>query len=79
MSNTTDEYPCFETSAEALVYIYRKYGEDILLGQKLGAYLTDYAPELSPNVMKLIKSFYTSGISDLLRKAAKGSDDDRLR
>lgn len=78
MSNTTEDYPCFETSAEALVYIYRKYGEDILLGQKLGAYLADYAPELSPNVMKLIKSFYTSGISDLLRKAAKGSDDDRL-
>ena len=42
MSNTTEDYPCFETSAEALVYIYRKYGEDILLGQKLGAYLADY-------------------------------------
>ena len=76
--NFSDEFKTFDTFSEALGFIYRKYGAEILLGKKLSAYLADYAPDISVNERQLIKSFYERGISDLLRKALNGSEDDKL-
>lgn len=76
--NFSDEYITFDTSSEALIFIYKKYGAEILLGKKLSAYLADYVPDISTKERLLIKSFYERGISDLFRKALNGSDDDKL-
>jgi len=46
-----------ETSKEALMAIYKKFGSDVLLG-KLNAYIADFAPSLSTANKRLVNSVY---------------------
>lgn len=67
----------FTTSAEALGFVYRKYGAEVLLDKKLSAYISDYAPDLSDEIKWLIKTFYDVGASDSIKAGINGSVDDR--
>lgn len=73
-----NEFKVFDTSAEALIFINKKFGTDLLLSSKLNAYLSDYAPDLPDSDKRLIKMFYELGASDILRKSINGSEDDKL-
>lgn len=68
----------FTTSAEALGFVYRKYGAEVLLDKKLSAYISDYAPDLSDEIKWLIKTFYDVGASDSIKAGINGSVDDRM-
>ena len=68
----------FDNTAEALAYIYKKHGTEILLSEKLSSYLTDYVPDMSVSVKRLMKYFYDVGAAELIKNSINGSEEDKL-
>ena len=75
---TEDGNKVFDNTAEALAYIYKKHGTEILLSEKLSSYLTDYVPDMSASVKRLMKYFYDVGAAELIKKSINGSEEDKL-
>ena len=75
---TEDGSKVFDNTAEALAYIYKKHGTEILLSEKLSSYLTDYVPDMSASVKRLMKYFYDVGAAELIKKSINGSEEDKL-
>jgi len=74
-----EDQQSFENSKDALAAIYKKFGADVLLGDKLKSYFSDFMPSASRSIKKLINSVYDSGASKILKQSINSSQEDKER
>ncbi|MCL2252598.1 MAG: formylglycine-generating enzyme family protein [Treponema sp.] len=77
--NEKEENTSYENTKDALAAIYKKFGADILLGEKLKAYFPDFAPSVSINIKELISAVYKKGASNVLKQNLNSSQEDKER
>ncbi|MCL2186097.1 MAG: formylglycine-generating enzyme family protein [Treponema sp.] len=74
-----EDQQSFENSKDALAAIYKKFGADVLLGEKLKSYFPDFMPSASKSIKKLVNSVYDSGASKILKQNLNSSQEDKER
>ncbi|MCL2186859.1 MAG: formylglycine-generating enzyme family protein [Treponema sp.] len=77
--NEKEEKTSYENTKDALVAIYKKFGADVLLGEKLKSYFSDFMPSASKSIKKLVNSVYDSGASKILKQNINSSQEDKER
>ncbi|MCL2186098.1 MAG: formylglycine-generating enzyme family protein [Treponema sp.] len=77
--NEKDEQSSYENSKDALAAIYKKFGADVLLGDKLKSYFPDFAPSVSINIKELVSAVYKKGASNVLKQNLNSSQEDKER
>lgn len=63
----TDKEGTFDNSRDALIYIAKKHGADVLLGSTLKFLFCDYAPLVSKQVKNFVIAVFTNGAATALR------------
>ncbi|MDR1135440.1 MAG: DUF6273 domain-containing protein [Clostridiales Family XIII bacterium] len=71
-----DKHKTFDNTKEALIFIAQEHGAEVLLGNKLKAFLPDYAPQMHQNIKSLVFAVYEKGAAAILQSclAAKQAD-----
>ncbi|MCL2186663.1 MAG: formylglycine-generating enzyme family protein [Treponema sp.] len=77
--NEKEEKTSYENTKDALAAIYKKFGADVLLGEKLKSYFSDFMPSASKSIKKLVNSVYDSGASKILKQNLNSSQEDKER
>jgi hypothetical protein len=72
-----EEPKSYENSKDALAAIMNKHGVDVLLGDKLKAHFSDYAPSVSQNQKGLVYAVYEKGAAKVLKKNLNASQADK--
>jgi len=74
-----EDQQSIENSKDALAAIYKKFGADVLLGDKLKSYFSDFAPSVSKNIKELVYAVYNKGASNVLKQNLNSSQEDKER
>jgi len=75
--NEKEEKTSYENTKDALNAIYKKYGADILLGEKLKSYFSDFAPSVSSGDKRLVYAVYEMGAAKVLKNNLNASKEDK--
>jgi hypothetical protein len=67
----------FDNSKDALAYIMRKCGIDVLLGNNLKGWLSDVAPTLAKGRKRVIASVYGTGAAKILKNNNSATQADK--
>ena len=69
--------PPFDNSRDALVYIMKIHGVDVLHGNRLNVLLTVYAPTIQKGKKRVILSAYSLGAARILYEKLDSSEEER--
>jgi hypothetical protein len=72
-----EEPKFYENSKDALAAIMNKHGQDVLLGEKLKPYFSDYAPSVSRKIKIAINAVYETGAAKVLKSNLNASQADK--
>ncbi|MCL2186659.1 MAG: hypothetical protein FWB86_12535, partial [Treponema sp.] len=75
--NEKEEKTSYENTKDALNAIYKKFGADVLLGEKLKSYFSDFAPSVSSGDKRLVYAVYEMGAAKVLKNNLNASKEDK--
>jgi hypothetical protein len=69
----------FDNSKDTLIHIAQKHGNTALLGKQLKSFFSDYAPQVSTNIKKLVFAAYENGATSILKNNLNSRQVDKER
>ena len=76
-SENGNRHMTFNNSHDTLIFIARQHGYTVLLGKKLRAFFTDYAPQLSKSKKNLVYAVFDNGAAAVLHKNLNSKQADK--
>jgi len=67
----------FDNSRDTLIFIAKQHGRDVLLGDKLKNFFSDYAPGIAVLRKNVVFSVHTSGAADILKREISTKESER--